>query len=282
VSRAFTAIRSHSLAATGLRVFWLGLFGAVALLGAGCGRPKPYVPTLQAPRRVAVLDLAESQTVRTVPLKTESWWFFAYDLYRDENFGNVVADELAEALEEFPYLDLYSRLELKYYFAARREVLEGAFKKLGEYTDAQYEEMIDRIDLVKIGRDLGVDYVIAGRVEDACLARNRTIHWTWSFAEVVIEVHDTRTGKPIYRKTLRDRRVLATPNRLVRDAIQDILPELDEVFRRAQSATRVSAPKAAAPRKSDAAAKEVAAAPPMKAPRAEAPQKVASRGSKRR
>jgi hypothetical protein len=207
----------------------------VAAAATGCARRQVFVPRHQVPRRAVVLDFAEADKVRTLPKEVVGWWFGGRDVLRDENIGQTIADEVHATLGELSYLDLYSRLDLKYYNKARKEKLRSTFKDPA-YTEVEYDKMMDRISPLAIGRDLMVDYVVAGRVNDAYLARNRTIEWTWSRVDVDIELWDVRTGKVIWRLKVDDSRQLASPALLMRELLWRHLDAIDAALQNAQSA----------------------------------------------
>jgi len=153
------------------------------------------------------------------------------DVYFDENAGRSVADEIARVVHQLPYVDLHSRQDYHFYIAGKRRLLETAFKNPEiEYLPRDYDRMVQQIDPVAIGRDLGVDVVITGRITDSYMAMNRTINWTWSRVNIEIDIFDIRSGAKLDTLKLEEIDQLSSPLRLVRTHLEKMLPDFDNAI----------------------------------------------------
>jgi hypothetical protein len=198
----------------------------------GCFRKKPYVAPVRIPRKVAVVDFSIDPTLRTDLKTLEGWWFGSRSVYRNENVGRNVADEVAKTLRGLPYIDLASRLDYRYYIEGKRQLLEVAFEEVEDikYETQDYDRMIETIDPIEIGRELGVDLVVAGHVDNAYMAHNRTVEWIWSGVEIRVDVLNVRTGQREGSFAIEAERSLSSPLRLIRQELRKKLPNLDQLI----------------------------------------------------
>ncbi|MCX7719248.1 MAG: CsgG/HfaB family protein [Candidatus Sumerlaeaceae bacterium] len=189
-----------------------GLAAAViALLLAVAVAPAATVRVQECPRAVVLdFDVAPREVYQRdecrclldleKPLKTEAdirgWWFFSQNVYTNENIGNIAADVISDQLREDGVFEIYSRENLKYYLADKRDILRAKFKNLD---DKKVREAVRMLDPVEIGRELGVDYVVLGRICTSEMRHSRAFGYfnsTMSFSVVVVDV---RTGCPWFQ-----------------------------------------------------------------------------------
>jgi len=197
---------------------------------AGCSSKAPvYVPTLQAPRRIAILPFHESETIELITKERRGWWFGSKDIYRDENIGTTAAGELHHLLQRFPYLQMVEMPDVLTYWEDRRAALESAYGKEG-YLGLDVQAMMQRVDPIRIGRDLNVDLLVTGKVNEAFLARNRTINWTWATVQFDVQVWDVRAGRSLLTLTIGETGELITPQTLIRSLMEEHLPVFDATF----------------------------------------------------
>jgi hypothetical protein len=208
-------------------------------LSVGCAR-RPYVPSLQVPKRVLVMDLDINEALALRPQDRQGWWFGSRDVYYDANIGRNLADELAVILGDLPYVDLAPRAEYRAFAQSRRPALEKAFPS-ELLTAADYDRMVARANPVAVGRQLGADVVISGRVETAHYAQNRTIWWTWSSLEYRLDIHDVRTGALIGSLSSKDTDQIKSVLRMGRQNLRAQLPEIDRLMSSAGRTTAAPA-----------------------------------------
>jgi hypothetical protein len=149
-----------------------------------------------APRIVETRDPCTRQLQFTEkPVETEkdirSWWLGAQDVYYNANMGKIGADLVSDSIRARGPFELYSREDLKYYYADKKELLA---KKFNLSTKAQNEAILE-LNPVSIGRDIGVDKVIVGHICDSEFRRNRATSFHTSATSFNISVYDVRTGK---------------------------------------------------------------------------------------
>jgi len=165
--------------------------------------------------KIAVLDFsvaprieerrdARRRLVRTEkPVTTEKdvrgWWFGSNDVYYNENVGRIAADIFDEELRKLPGLELFSRQDLRRYYA---EKVSKISKKL-KIDEKQARASLEKLDPLAVGRELGVDKVVVGRICDAELRKNRTFGPFASVTSFNVSIYDVKTGQVEFSKTYR-------------------------------------------------------------------------------
>ncbi|MCD6385601.1 hypothetical protein J7M23_07450 [Candidatus Sumerlaeota bacterium] len=178
--------------------FFIALMAMVVILG-GCRQPR-----VQPPRfKLAVLNFALAREVKT-PKEIKGWWFGARDIYYNPYVGETFADVLADEISKrCPFIDVYSRMDIKYYLLSKREILKRHFPELKE---AELTKTINELDPVDIGRELGVDKVISGVIYDCHTSHHRTFHWWSSVVEAEVKLIDVDSGKVEWQNRMRLRK----------------------------------------------------------------------------
>ncbi|MGB9691480.1 MAG: hypothetical protein ACPL7D_04870 [Candidatus Sumerlaeaceae bacterium] len=164
-------------------------------------------PPPQEKIRIAVLDFSVApriverrdehrRLVRTEkPVETEKdvrgWWFGSNDVYYNANIGRIAADIFDEELRKLPELAVYSRQDLRLFYTEKRAKIEKKLK-LDEKSAAA---SLDKLDPIAVGRELGVDKVLLGRICDAELRKNRTFGPFASVTSFNVTVYDVKSGR---------------------------------------------------------------------------------------
>lgn len=194
---------------------------AVGLTSAGAaltlpGLKKKVPARSPAPKvRIAVLDFSMApriverrderrRLVRTEkPVETEKdvrgWWFGSNDVYYNANLGRIAADIFDEKLRTLPCVEAFSRQDLRAYYAQKRSRIA---KKL-DLSEKEAETALEKLDPTAIGRELGVDKVVVGRLCDAELRKNRTFGPFASVVSFNVTVYDVKTGHAELSKSYR-------------------------------------------------------------------------------
>lgn len=167
---------------------------------SGCARQ----PQVEPPKfKLAVLNFSLASEVKT-PKEIKGWWFGARDIYYNpyvgETFADVLADEIAK---QCPFIDVYSRMDIKYYLVSKRNILKRHFPGL---KDPEITQTINELDPVDIGRDLGVDKVITGVIYDCHTSHHRTFHWWSSVIEAEVKLIDVDSGNVEWQNRSRIRK----------------------------------------------------------------------------
>jgi hypothetical protein len=156
-----------------------------------------------APRMVERRD-ERRRLVRTEkPVETEKdvrgWWFGSNDVYYNANMGRIAADIFDGQLRTVPWLVVYSRSDLRTFYAEKKDRIA---KKL-KLDDKAAAAALEKLDPVEVGRELGVDKVVVGQICDAELRKNRTFGPFASVTSFNVSIIDTKTGRVEMSKSYR-------------------------------------------------------------------------------
>ncbi len=181
-------------------VWFIAALVAVVLF-TGCHRQRTVDPSTL---NVAVLNFDLARDVDTEQ-EIKGWWFSSRDVYYNPNAGILFGDTLADQLSKrCPYLDVYSRMDFKYYLVSKEEKLKRDFPGL---STAERKEILAELDPVDIGKDLGLDRVIVGSVNEAHTTHNRTFHWWSSVVAAETQILNVETGEAEWSGSVRERDV---------------------------------------------------------------------------
>lgn len=154
-----------------------------------------------APRVVERRDerrrLVRTEKSVTTEKDVRGWWFGSNDVYYNENVGRIAADIFDEELRKSPMFDVYSRQDLRRFYAEKAARIA---KKLN-MDDKQARASLEKLDPLAIGRELGVDKVVVGRICDAEFRKNRTFGPFASVTSFNVSVYDVKTGHVDFSKT---------------------------------------------------------------------------------
>lgn len=195
---------------------WIVAAAALALLAAV---PAPAKKTREAAARkgcqVAVVldfslaprvtELRDPQTrelkYSTKPVESEKdikgWWFGSLDVFYNDVMGNAAADVISDALRANGPFKIYSREDLRYYYADKRELIEKKFDSMDRKT---VDQALLALNPVSIGREIGAGKVIVGRVCDTETRVSRAFGFYTSASSFWVAVYDTASGKIEFQK----------------------------------------------------------------------------------
>ena len=165
--------------------------------------PGPRVAVLDfpmAPRLTEWRDENRRLQQDVKPVKAEKevrgWWFNSQNIYFNGNLGRIAGNLYAEALRATGVMQVVSRQDIKYYYANKREKLAAKFKLNDEEMDAA----LAKIDPLAIGRELGVDKVVVGRICDSELRHSRAFGYFGTAQSLNVVVLDVATGQAEYER----------------------------------------------------------------------------------
>lgn len=168
-----------------------------ALLSGGCSRARPEI----IPHKTMVMNFATPPDYKA-GFTLHGWWFTSRDHRRNENIGILFADQLARALAPLPEVDVYPRLDLRYYLDAKRKSLDAAYPNL---TEEQRDRLFGEIPPLTFARDRGCDVLVVGDIFDSYVVHHRTIHWWQGVLRGEVRFLDVRTGEELARYQFSER-----------------------------------------------------------------------------
>ena len=200
------------------------LAAAVAL--AGCQRG-PVLPAERVPKmRWLVMPLEQPEAMEVTPRDIRGWWFGARTIRQNPRSGALVAETISRELARLDYVSQFSQLDLRNYFADKRELLESAWPDLDR---DRIDALLADVPPIEFARQLRADKLLTGRITRHHMGENRTIHWWWSVLDARVEVIDVRSGRTEWSRDYRIRGQLAsTPTiqeRLAERLIEDLKRE---------------------------------------------------------
>ena len=181
---------------------------ALATMSAAAGKKARPASTEGKPS-IAVLDFSLSTRVvekrdactrelkySTKPVETEKdirgWWFGAQDVRYNANTGRMAADLFSDALRESGAFKVYSREDLKYYYADKKDILREKFPTL---TEDDLDTAVLTLNPISIAREIDVKKVITGHFADAEFRSSRSTGFFTGAVSFTVSVHDAKTGK---------------------------------------------------------------------------------------
>lgn len=156
------------------------------------------------------------------------WWFGSQDIYYNPNIGRVAADIVSSALMESGALNMHSREDLKYYYADKRDALRAKLK----LSSKQLDRALLMLDPVKIGRELGLDKVIAGKICDSETRHSRAFGYFASAVSFNVTVYDVASGKAEYARDFRGIMGLGSQSLTIEENAKELAAELKQRYGR--------------------------------------------------
>ncbi|MBI3735193.1 hypothetical protein HY256_01615 [Candidatus Sumerlaeota bacterium] len=176
--------------------------------------------------KLLIMDFDMPKGMKENVKDVRGWWLGADTIRQNPRAGAMFADLLTHEIAGFKFINLFSRVDLKYYFARKRQALKEAYDYLDD------DELDDRMALVPkldYARELNADIMLSGRIIENYLSENRTFHWWKSIVEVECELTDVLSGEVKWKKKYRLKRRFAsqyTPQReIARRAAEDLKRE---------------------------------------------------------
>ena len=123
-------------------------------------------------------------------MEIRGWWFSSQNIYFNDNLGRIAADLYTDALRATDVWRPYSRQDLKHYYADKKDKIAAKLKLKDEELDAS----ILKLDPVAVGRELGVDKVVVGRICDSERRHSRTFGYFGTAQSLEVVVFDVATG----------------------------------------------------------------------------------------
>ena len=183
------------------RARWLMLLLCLSVLTASCARRRMTEPLNI---RVLVSDFKVADQIEQAPKENKGWWFSSRDIYRNPNNGDIFADILSEQMNKtLSAVDIYSRTDFKFYEASKKTKLQEAYPDL---SDEEIDTLFSEISPVDFARDLQLDKVIAGKIEQSYTTHNRAFHWWSSKIKAQIKVLDAESGNVEWESEVEERR----------------------------------------------------------------------------
>lgn len=193
--------------------------------------------------------LGETEAPDRINKELRGWWFGSRDIWRNPGMGRVAADIFSHELNQLPFVKIVSRVDIKYYMAEKRQIIRRLrdqqrsklekspnprdrqlAERIAKMTEADYDRELERLPVREIGRELGADRVLVGRIIDAYQAHNRTIHWYWSVVELQLELVDVDTGKVVWHKHARFKKSFASTTFLLEAAARELIEAMKREY----------------------------------------------------
>jgi hypothetical protein len=188
-------IESHQFQVALARVALL-IMAATTL--AGCHTP---LRVERMPRmRWLVMPPQQIDAASTNTREIRGWWFSARTIRRNPRGGQLLADAISQNLANYSFINQFSPIDLRYYFADKRQMLVKAYPNL---KDPELDDLLGKVPPLDYARELGADKLVAGTIDRLYVGENRTIHWWWALLSVELKVVDVRTGNVEFSKDYR-------------------------------------------------------------------------------
>jgi hypothetical protein len=173
---------------------------------AGCGRP--FHPSQVPKTKVLIAEFDVGPGIAENPRAIRGWWMGSENIYQSRQYGGIFAERLSAHLARYSYIKLYSRLDLKYYIAPKREMLKDAYPQL---SDREVNALLAEIPDLDFARELRADKLLRGRLVENHLHENRTFNWWKSIVHVECELVDVETGRVEWSRDYRRKGRFASP-----------------------------------------------------------------------
>lgn len=209
------------------RILWL--LPLLAVLAA-CGRP--FHPSQVPKTKVLVADFGLTPGLAENPRAIRGWWMGAENIYQSKQYGAIFAERLSAHLAKYSYIKLFSRLDLKYYLAPKRQILKDTYPQL---SDDEVNALLSEISELDFARELRADKLLRGRLIQNYLHENRTFHWWKSFVEVECELVDVPTGRVDWRRDYRMKKRFASPMAIQDELARRVAEDLEDDYFRHQA-----------------------------------------------
>lgn len=187
---------------------WPAVLAVALLAGLPLLAAAQPCPVAKACPTIAVLDFAlmdrclEERDPCTRELNYEQkpyetgkhirgWWTSAQNVYYNANIGRQAADIVTREIQAQGVAKTVSRQQIRYYMQDKRDLLQS---KLDLDEKQSYLALL-KLDPVQVGRELGADKVVVGRICDAELRNSRFSTYFASAATFEVAVIDVRSGQ---------------------------------------------------------------------------------------
>ena len=199
---------------------------ALACLVASCARPfeADKVPAMH----LLVMDFELSPGLRDTTRAIRGWWLGATTVYQNPRAGTMFADLLTAELAVYPFLNMFSRVDLRYYFAEKKGRLQESYDYL---LDDEIADLMRQVPPLDFARDLGADMLLTGRIIDNQLSENRTFHWWSSTVHVECRLTNVLSGAVEWEKEYELKKYFASQYSAQEEVARQVVEDLrDEYF----------------------------------------------------
>lgn len=154
---------------------------------------RSHFPAEQVPKmQWLILPFNQPPEIDKYPRVVKGWWFQAKTIRKNPRGGEMLSDNLRRAMSELEFINMYTTIDLSYYFADKRELLAEAFPQLSR---SDIDSHIQNVPKLRYARELGADKMLSGRIVRHYMAENRAFHWWWCVLEVDCSVIDVKSGQ---------------------------------------------------------------------------------------
>lgn len=211
------------------RFFLLSLWLLMGLLFlGGCSFWKPAQPAdWPEPRQIAVLPLEAPDDFGSEDFILEGFWFWGKKKYENPRAGNLTAELLTPELRKLPYLQVLDFRDVQRYLAQKVERLQLAFPN---YEDEAYTEMLQMVSPADYGKELGVAYVLTGRLEHA-----HTTYWTFlklwhSRVRLKLDLWEVASGEVVWSHSFGKTRMGLSFYAMMQDLAPGLIRKMDRKY----------------------------------------------------
>jgi len=149
------------------------------------------------PLKILVVDFEADAEILSQPKKVEGWWFSSRDVYNNSSVCEIFADIFARQMKEIiPSVEVYSRVDFKYYSANMKDRLKKNYPRLN---NKSLDYLFSRVSPCDLARDLNLDLVLSAKLNKCYTTHNRAIHWWSSVIDVDVALLDAESGFPEWK-----------------------------------------------------------------------------------
>lgn len=200
---------------------------ALALFASAIGCARRFDPEQVAKTKILVAQFEMAPGLRDTPKAVRGWWMGAENIYQNPRAGSYFADRLYAYLPTFPYINLFSRMDLKYYFAPKRRLLQDAYPHL---SNEEITDILEQVPDLDYARELGADKVLSGRVVESHMHENRTFHWWKSVAHIEVRLVDVLSGRVEWEHEYRETIRFASPEFVMEEIAKQVGKDLEKEY----------------------------------------------------
>lgn len=208
----------------------LAILSCLAMLGGGC---QHRFPSEQIPRmKFLILPFSQPPAMSESAINIRGWWLGARTIRQNERAGDLVADVLSRQMARLDYLNLFSSIDLKYYFANKARRLKEHYNKQEgrDLSDEEVAKLMAGVPKLEFAKDLGADKLLTGNIVQLYMGENRTIHWWWSVIDVEVQVIDVASGKVEWSKRYHVRKSSASMVHITEEFSQRLIQDLQREY----------------------------------------------------
>lgn len=201
------------------------LLGLALAAGSGCTR---RFPTERVPQvKLLLVPFEQPPAMATEPRAIRGWWFGETIVRQNTRAGEAMSDALNRAFSRITYVNLYSPIEIKYYFADKEQLLRKAYPYL---EDPEVKRLMADVPPQDYARELGADKVLSGRIIRQYMGERVWSNWWWARLEADVYVMDVGTGQREWSKTYKIHKQFASDARLQEELALRVIKDLQREY----------------------------------------------------